>query len=561
MFIKLAKSKTSNKTQLYLVEGYRDGKTIKHRTIKRYGALEDLILDDPNILEKLKEEARLLTLEKDDNIISLLLDLNKPNEASSDIKNIGSFYVKKVFDSLELKPSLDGLTKDDKIQFSLYDVLSFLVIMRIIKPGSKLDNYLNKDLLYFNQTLSLDDIYRSLSRLFSFKNEVIKHLDNHMIKNYQRDKTVVYYDVTNYYFESNKTSDLKEVGPSKENVKHPIITMGLYIDENNYPITYEMFKGNTHDSKTLIPSFNEIKNHLSVKKCIVVADKGINGGNNIKHLIEHDHGYIFSSKIRGASKEIIDLTLDTNGYVAMGEAFKYKEALITRVVTYENEMGRKKTFKVKEKVVIFHSKNYADKAKHERDKILESLETYISNPKLLKGKTKQGRLKYLKQEEYNKETGEVITAELHLTKDYEKIKKDEDLDGFYMISTNQIELSGAEIINKYRGLWQIEKSFRIVKNELEGRPIYLERDNQIQGHFLTCFIALLVTRIIETKLEHRHSIEKIQAALQNMNVMEIENGIFKITKYDDTQKDVQTTLGTLIDKTYIKKEHLNKLLK
>lgn len=561
MFIKQSKSKTSDKTQLYLVEGYRDGKTIKHRTIKKYGALEDLILKNPDILNELKIEAKRLTLEKEENIISLILDLNQNNEQSTDIKNIGSSFIEKVFESLKLKTLLNDLTVDEKFRYDLYEILSFLVTMRIIKPASKLDNYLNKQFLYREYDLSLDDMYRSLDKLFSYKAAIIKHLDDHMVKHYHRDKTVVYYDVTNYYFESNQTSDLRETGASKENVKHPIVTMGLYIDEHNYPITYDMFKGNTHDSKTFIPSFNKIRDDLNVKKCIVVADKGINGGNNIKHLIDHGHGYIFSSKIRGASQKIIDLTLDEKGYIKLSDQFKYKEAIIKRKVIYENEMGRPKSIEVEEKIVIFYSKNYADKAKHERDKVLESLEIYINNPKLLKGKTKQGRLKYLKQQELNETTGEIVESKLIVSKDMSKIQKDESLDGFYMISTNQIDLSASEIISKYRGLWQIEKSFRIIKSELEGRPIYLEKDERIQGHFLTCFITLLVSRIIEKKLENKYSIDKIQNALQDMNVVEIENGIYKVMKYTQVQIDIQKTLGNLIDKTYIKKEHLNQLLK
>ena len=167
----------------------------------------------------------------------------------------------------------------------------------------------------------------------------------------------------------------------------------------------------------------------------------------------------------------------------------------------------------------------------------------------------------MKQQEINETTGEIVESKLIVSKDMSKIQKDESLDGFYMISTNQIDLSASEIISKYRGLWQIEKSFRIIKSELEGRPIYLEKDERIQGHFLTCFITLLISRIIEKKLENKYSIDKIQEALQDMNVVEIENGIYKVMKYTQTQIDIQKTIGNLIDKTYIKKEHLNQLLK
>jgi transposase len=561
MYIKLTKGKNAKKTSVYLVEAYRDQKKVKQRIVKKYGILEELVKEDPFILDKLKQEALRLSEEKPDDLIPLTIDLSKTNEKSSNIKNIGSVYLQKEFDKLNLSPLIKKLTKNSKIKYDLYQALSLLTISRILNPNSKLQTHTHKDQLYLAYDVSLDDLYRSLDHFTLHKDACIKHIDQHMVKHYHRQKDLVFYDVTNFYFESNATSEIKEVGPSKENSKHPIVTMGLYIDEQNFPITYDMFKGNTHDSKTFIPSFNKMKDELGINKCIVVADKGINGGNNIKHLIDHQHGYIFSSKVRGASKSIIDLTLDEKDYVVIDKAFKYKEALISRKIIYENEMGRQKSIQVEEKVVIFYSKNYADKAKHERDKVLESLEKYIQNPKLLKGKTKIGRLKYLSQQEFNQETGECVQTQLKVTKNEAKIKKDESLDGFYMISTNQVHLKGAEIIGKYRGLWQIEKSFRILKSQLDGRPVYVSTDSHIKGHFFTCFMALLLTRIIEHKLKKEISVEEIQKSFQKMNVLEIEKDIYKVLKYEYSQRKIQDLYGEVIDKAYIKKETMNQIFK
>lgn len=562
MYIKLVKSRTSTNIQVYLAESYRIGQKVSSRNIKRYGVLQELEKDDPNILEKLKQEAKELTeSNKLENIISIELNLNKKIKESTSIKNIGSEYLNNVIDSLELRELLLSLTKKDKIKYDIYKTLKFLIIMRILYPGSKLDNHNNLGKLWREYDISLADIYRSLNYYDKHKDKIIKHLDSHMIKNHQRDKTLVYYDVTNYYFESNETSELREIGPSKENVKHPIVTMGLYMDSNNYPISYDLFKGNTHDSKTLIPSFEKVRDSLGINKCIVVGDKGINGGNNIKHIIESGNGYIFSSKIRGSSKKMIDIALDHKGYQMIGDDFKYKKIELTRKVLYSNEMGRAKSIKVTENVVIFYSKNYDLKAKHERDKVLEKLETYIKKPNNLKQKTKQGKFKYLKQQESNKETGELVATNLTLSIDQEKVKTDELLDGYYLIASSELDLSALDIINKYRGLWQIEKSFRIIKSDLEGRPIYLSTDEHIKGHFLTCFMALLVSRIIENKLLGKYSVDKISKSLREMNVIELEQEIFKVIKTDKTQKDIQSAYGAYIDTAYIKKEKLLKLLK
>jgi len=561
MFIKLVQSNTSKHTQVYLVESYRDNGKIKHRTIKRYGVLQELQKDDPNVLSKLRAEALELTQEKEDNILSLIVDLNKSNDFSTVPLNIGSVYISKLINTLGLSPLIESLTQKDKFHYDLHDALSFLVMMRILSPGSKRAAHASKETLYRTYDLTLDDLYRSLDHFDTHKDAFIKHLDDHMIKHYQRDKTLVYYDVTNYYFESNQTSDLREVGPSKENSKHPIVSMGLFIDTNNYPITYDMFKGNTHDSKTLIPLLSKMKDELGFDRCIVVADKGINGGNNIKHILDHNHGYIFASKVRGASDKIIKIALDEKDYVAIGKDFKYKKVEFNRKVNHKDEIGKTKSFTVTENTVIFYSRNYDEKAKHERDKVLEKLSAYIDNPKQLKQKTKQGKFKYLKQVESNPETGEVINPSLALSIDDDKVQADSVLDGYYLIASSELDLTASEIIEKYRGLWQIEKSFRIIKSELEGRPIHVSTDEHIKGHFFICFMALLVSRILEKKLGGVYSIEAIQEGLKGMQVMEIEQDIFKIAKYSKVQKAIQDLMGGVIDKTYMKKEKLNKLLK
>lgn len=561
MFIKLVKSNTSKNIQVYLVESYRDGKKVKHRTLKRYGVLQELEQKDPTILEKLRLEAKRLTHENEESVLSMLIDLNKSNDQSSTLKNIGSVYLSHIFDQFDLKPLLDDLSKDRKIHYSINDALKFLVLMRVLSPGSKRAAYLKKSDLYNDFDISLDDLYRSLDYFDQHKDVLLKHLDQHMTKHHQRNKTLVYYDVTNYHFESNETSDLRELGASKQNSKHPIVTMGLYIDENNYPISYDMFKGNTHDSRTLIPSLEKMKEQFDIKKCIIVADKGLNAGENIKYILDHGHGYIFASKIRGSSQKVINITLNQEGYQFIGQDFKFKQVQLKRKVIYKNEMGRTKSYEAMENTVIFHSINYDMKAKHERDKVLEKLQAYIDHPGHLKQKTKQGKFKYLKQTETNPQTGEILNPSLSLTIDETKVSKDALLDGYYLIATSEMDLKASDIIRKYRGLWQIENSFRIIKSELEGRPIYLSTDQHIKGHFFTCFMALLVTRILERKLNEKYSIDKIQEGLQKMNILEIENDVFKIMKYTQVQKAIQSSLGGIIDRTYIKKETLAKRLK
>lgn len=568
MIIKLVKAQNSERIRVYLVEGYRDGKKVKQRIVKKYGALQDLQKADPDILEKLREEARQMTEEKKKDLIPLMINLNQENRHSSNPVNIGCVYLSKLLDSLNLGRLFESIQKKEPKEYDLYEALKLLTIMRILHPGSKRRTFQKKEELYLKFELSLDDLYRSLGYLERHRMEITRYLDKEMVERHGREKTLVYYDVTNYHFESNETSELREVGCSKENSKHPIVTMGLYIDNQDYPISYELFRGNTHDSQTLIPSFETLKQELGIEKCIVVADKGLNSGANIKYLVESGNGYVFSAKIRGQARGLINKALDPEGYTEIDKDFKYKQFEFRRKVIYPNEMGRPKSFEVTENMVIFYSSDYDRKAKHEREKLLEKLEVYLKNPGLLKQKTKQGKFKYLKQEEYDALTGEVSKSKLALTIDSDKVTKDEELDGYYLIATNELSLTGPEIIRKYRGLWAIERSFRIIKSELEGRPIYLSTDEHIRGHFFSCFMALLVERLLEHRLQDQFgpdislSAEAIQEALRDMNVIQVENDIFKIMRYTPLQRQIQQVFDSgIIDKTYIRKETLKKMMK
>jgi transposase len=568
MIIKLVKADKSDRVRVYLVEGYRDGTKVKQRIVKKYGNLQELQKDDPNILDKLRAEAKRLSAVKKEDLIPMILDMSKKNEASSTPLNIGCVYVSSLIDSLLMKDLFADFQKRETFEYDLYEAMKFLVIMRILHPGSKRESFYKKEELTLKFDLTLDDVYRSLSHLERHRTEITRHLDRQMTERYERNKTLVYYDVTNYYFESNETSELREVGCSKQNSKHPIVTMGLYIDQDGYPISYDLFKGNVHDSKTLIPSFEKIREELAIEKCIIVADKGLNSGTNIKYILESGNGYIFSSKIRGQAQGLIDAALDENDYVQIDKDFKYKQFQYKRKVPYLNEMGRTKTFEVTENMVVFYSADYDRKAKHERERLLEKLEYYIDQPGRLKDKTHQGKFKYLKQEQYDAKTGEELHPKLRLQIDEDKVKEDAKLDGYYLIVTNELSMAGTDIIRNYRGLWAIERSFRIIKSELEGRPIYLSTDEHIMGHFFTCFMALLVERILERRIKNRFgddepvSTEAIQKALRDMNVLMIENDIYKIMKYSPVQQKIQETFENgVIDKEYIRKEHLNQALK
>ncbi len=570
MYIRINKNGTKTDSNVYLVQGYRDAKgNVKHRTLVNYGSLNKLQATEPNVLERLKKEAKIMTAEQ---MINLNISTVTSNEHSDEELIYGHFPLESIYNSLNIPSFIKGQSKDRKFNYDPNEVFKLLVLSRILNPDSKLGTYEERN-RYFDsfKDLKLQNIYRSLNFFNDFKEDLQFHLHNEISKQYGRDVSLVFYDVTNYYFETelpdediidNITGEvieygLRQKGVSKEHRPEPIVSMGLLIDNNGIPIGYKLFKGNTHDSKTLIPILNEIKAKYGLKRIILTADKGLNSRENLGYLKQQGDGYIVSQQIRRSKKEFMDEITNTEGYVYLNSDFKYK--LITR----EREILNldKTTQMVKEKVVIFWSKKYSDREKHKREKLREKLDNMINNPSKYKASNRYGLKKYLKEVKVDKATGEITKDQIKLIFDEEKYKRDEALDGYYAIITSELDLSAEEIIERYRGLWRIEESFRITKTDLEGRPVYVWTHDHIEAHFLTCFVSLTILRILQFKLKFKYSVEQIVDNLNKAKCIHIEQGVYILTKQPKLLQEILEIHGIEINKKYVIYEQLKKIKK
>ncbi|HJB29341.1 MAG TPA: IS1634 family transposase, partial [Candidatus Blautia faecavium] len=359
-------------------------------------------------------------------------------------------------------------------------------------------------------------------------------------KNYGRDTSLIYYDVTNYYFETDEQNDFLHKGISKEHRPNPIIQMGLFMDNRGIPITYELFPGNTNDCLTYRPNFGRIKKQFDLGRVISVADKGMTTGDNIWYTINtptHD-GYVFSMSIRGAEKAIKDYVLKEEGYEWLGTEYKRKSRKSPRTILVTSVTGKKMKKQVDEKQVVFWSEKYAKRAKAERDTALAKARDLAQNPGNYTRATSYGAAKYVKKIDYDKETGEILTASSILDIDEEKIREEEALDGYYMLLTSEMETSDDEIIDMYRGLWRIEESFKVTKSELEARPVYVWTKEHIEAHFLTCFVALTIARILENKLEQKYSVGRILDSLSKAECSLVQQNYYLFDYYDEVLKDI-----------------------
>ncbi|MEG1726225.1 MAG: IS1634 family transposase, partial [Anaerovoracaceae bacterium] len=327
---------------------------------------------------------------------------------------------------------------------------------------------------------------------------------------------------------------------SKEHRPNPIVQMGLFMDNNGIPITYELFPGNTNDCLTYRPNFGRIKKEFNLGRVISVADKGMTTGDNIWYTINTPakDGYVFSMSVRGAEKSMKDYVLDEEGYTWLSTEYKRKSRKCPRTIQVTSQNGKKLKKTVHEKQVVFWSEKYAKRAKADRAATLAKATDLAKNPGSYTRATSYGAAKYIKKVDYDKETGEILTASSLLEIDEEKLHKEEALDGYYVLLTSEMEESDDKIIDIYRGLWRIEESFKVTKSELEARPVYVWTKEHIEAHFLTCFVALTIARILEMKLGRKYSIGKILESLSNSECTLIQQNYYLFDYYDDVLKDI-----------------------
>ena len=519
--------KNNGKKYLRIAEGYRvkkeDGTfSIRRRIIKNLGPLEKFDDGKPDFLKRMREDFKNGALKIEDfdydvqeikNFVTIKIDRNNPMTLNP--KNIGYFFLDDLFIKLGISEVLTMAKSSSKINYDLNGLVKLLVFGRILDPDSKKSTFEEKDKYLFPVTSSkeLKDIYKALDVLDTKSKAIQTRMNTRINQLVGRNTEVTYYDVTNYYFETSNPDDdyideetgeilsgLRKKGVSKENKKEPIVQMGLFIDNNGIPISYGLCPGNTQDKTTFK---DMIKNGININdsgKVVVVCDNGMNTQENIYLLKEAGNGYIFSKSIKKSWTQYKDWIQDEENYIIIrnksGETtYKYKSRVIKRMVN--DKSGNKKI--IEEKEIVFWSKKQYEKQKYDNKKFYEYLESCKEHPDKLKDKERKSQ-KFIKVIQTDKKTGEELKTKSKVVILDEKIKKYQDTMGYYMLITSEVEKGDEAIINQYHGLSRIEDSFRIIKNDLEGRPVYVRTKEHINAHFMICFIGLTMIRLLQYKL-------------------------------------------------------------
>ena len=592
LFLKTAKYK-NGKTYLSIVDGYRvDGK-VKQKVYKKIGYLEDLEkqFDDP--ISHFKKEVEILKKQFISKITTTF-DINQDNTFEDDTFNIGYAYLKAIFKELDINSVLKNKQYSSNIKYSLSRACELLTYSRILDPGSIKYTYEHKNQFFEPFDLSLDDLYRCLNPLLDCKEDIFKTIWKNTKEEYHRDASTSYYDCTNYYFEIEyddediKNEDgeiikkgLRKRGPEKNHRPDPIVEMGLLLDKQGFPISYNLFSGNTSEKETLIPEIHNIKRRHNIDKVIVVADRGLNCSDNMIKMAgidldkENRDGYIYGQSVRGADQEFknwilsgdykIDKIIDDEGNEII---FKHKSRIypkkmyITRDDKELTKSGNKKkqSITVDQKQMVYYSQKYADKQKRDRQMVIEKAKDLIKNPGAYTRATSYGAAGYINNIKFDKETG-VVSNGSELSLNIEKITEDEKLDGYYSIVTSEENLSDLELRNIYKGLSKIEETFKITKSEFNARPINVRLEDHIEAHFLICFIALVIIRILQDKINNKYTIKNLLENMKNFKCTHETGNLYKFIGYKPEIQYLNRKFGLNMDKKYDTRENIKKILK
>lgn len=578
MFLKKTPQK-NGKVSLAIVEGYRDAKTrrTRHRVVKSLGFLheyEDVYEDPIAHFEALAEEMTKQQMEaKEARLVNLgTISLDEEFAVNEDaLQYLGYLPLSSIYHQLRMREFWVNRQRSFDISYSLNDIMQLLVYMRILDPGSKRHAFMNKHRLPFNLQCEEYDVYRALDIFDQYKDDFLLHIHEEVRLNYGRQTEYVFYDVTNFYFEIDQTDDFRKKGFCKHNSRNPLVQMGLLLDDKSLPITYELFEGSTHDSQTMMPILQEVRRKYNIRRMVVVADKALNSGDNIAFMMVKGDGFIFSQKVKGAAKDIVDYVFEPTGYRTVegkmlteiedkdGVDFYYKSRPYPQQfwVTHADDVKRQVPIDVKQ--IVCFSRKYAHRQKYKRQETIAKANELIRTPGRMTASEDYGAKRYIASIDIDEKTGECIDAYKLAYLDEEKIKDDEKYDGFYVLITSEVDTPDFEIIEQYHNLWEIEKSFRVTKTELRSRPVYLSLEAHIRAHFLTCFIALLIVRLLCLNLNHQFGPEAVIKSLRKHQACFIKENIYRTTYFDEVIDAIQEKFGLKLNRKYLVKGDIRRL--
>lgn len=527
--------KSKNAQSLYVVKSIYHNKKRTNKVVEKLGTYEKLkqtLDEDP--IEWAKKYVEKLNEQEKNGTRTILVKYNpsKVIEKNQQISfNGGYLFLEKIYYELGLNAICKDISQKYKFAYDLNNILSRLIYSRIIYPSSKLATFeLSKK--YIEQpNFELHDIYRALEVISKETDFIQSELYKNSLKVSKRNTNILYYDCTNYFFEIEQESGLRQYGPSKEHRPNPITQMGLFMDGDGIPLAFNITAGNTNEQITLKPLEEKILDDFKLSKFIVCTDAGLASNANRNFNDKDERAFITTQSIKKLKKYLMDWALSPNDWALSGDTKKYNindiEKDESSIELYKDRIFFKERWikenDLEQKLIVTYSLKYRNYQRQIRNSQIERAKVAITNKSFKLDKCNQNDFKRFIKKTNITNDGEIAEKKV-LTLNNDVIQKEEQFDGFYGVCTN-LDDDAEEIIKVNQRRWEIEESFRIMKSEFKARPVYLSRDDRITAHFTTCFLSLVLLRFLEKRLEEKYTTSKIIDTLKNMNFSEsIGNG-------------------------------------
>lgn len=527
MLVRLSISKSKNATSLYIKEDVTiDGKRTT-KIVKKLGTVAELEkkLGGRDPIEWAKEYiAELNRLEKEGKEIEVIAKYSPSKLIKKEERrcfNGGYLFLQKIYHELELDKISSKITNKYRFEYNLDSIFSRLLYGRILFPSSKLSTYELSWKLIEPPDFKLHHVYRALEVIAKETDFIQASLYQNSLSVSKRNTGILYYDCTNYFFEIEQEEGLKQYGFSKEHKPTPIVQMGLFMDGDGIPLAFSITPGNTNEQVTMKPLEKKILSDFELSRFVVCTDAGLASNSNRRFNNQAGRAFITTQSIKKLKGFLKEWALEPKDWRLAGSTKNYDICELDEEKYKEEIFYKERWIKedgLEQKLIVTYSIKYRDYHRQVRDsQIQRAIDTLDKNPSKI-SKHRQNDYKRFIEKKNCTNDGEIAEKEIY-SLNSDLIKSEAAYDGFYAVCTN-LEEEAAEITKINRRRWEIEECFRIMKDEFKARPVYLKRDDRITAHFTTCFMALLIYRLLEKKLEDKFTCDTIVKSLRNMNFLE-----------------------------------------
>ena len=566
--MRLQISKSKNASSLYVTKSIYVNGVSTSKVVEKLGTYDELKekLNGEDPIEWAKAYVAELTRKEKEEKREVMVRYSPAKQIDKDEQktfNGGYLFLQQIYHQLGLSKISKVISDKYKFTYNLDSVLSRLVYSRIIFPASKLATFEQSKLFMEHPEFELQHVYRSLEVLAKESDYIQSELYKNSLKICDRNKGILYYDCTNYFFETEQEDGLRQYGVSKEHRPNPIVQMGLFMDGDGFPLAFCINKGNTNEQVTLKPLEKKIISDFGLSRFVVCTDAGLASVANRKFNDIQDRAFITTQSIKKLKASLREWALDPTGWKMSGSDVLYDLTELNEDSNLDLTFYKERWIKEKDleqKLIVTFSTKYQKYQQSIRNRQVERAQKVIdTNPGKLK-KCNSNDYKRFISKSHCTENGEVAENESYSI-NTDLIAGEAAYDGFYAVCTN-LDDDASAIIKVNQRRWEIEESFRIMKSEFKARPVYLQRDDRIEAHFTTCFISLMIYRILEKKLGEKYTCHDIVTGLRDMNFFEITGeGYLPTYTRTDLTDDLHDAFGFRTDYQIVNTKQMKKIFK